>query len=424
MRVITQVSDPDISTLYNKYMRGRLVLRPDFQRKYVWDKKKASSLVESILIGVPLPAVYLAEEGGKEIVVDGQQRLTSIFNFLKNCGDEFGDEEFELDSLDALTELEGKTFAQLPDEFQERILSYPIRQVLIVQDNDEGVKFDVFTRLNTGAVKLNAMEMRHCLYRGAFMDKLEALASYEDFVRAFPISDVKESRMANIELVLRFAAFYHRGYTVFGPSLKSFLDMEACSYKDVDDNTIKEFEEKFKSTVRIIMSVFGPDHSFRLFSVGENGEGNWAQKENVALYEAMMVAFSMYDVNIIMRNADRIYEGLLELMSADEDFRDTLEHHTTSKARIILRIDKIRAVMNKIIDITEKPARCFSSSLKKELFDESNVCQICGNIIKSIDDAHIDHIKQYWTGGNTIPENARLVHRYCNLTRPRQDISV
>ena len=149
----TRASDPEIVSLYEKTKRGRLNLRPSFQRGYVWDHATASRLIESALLFVPLPIIYLAQEkDGKESVIDGQQRLTSFFSFMEG---RFPDGDvFRLTGLQVFPELNKKTFGDIPDELKERIRYYQIRTITILDDSDRDLKFEIFKRLNTGAAAL------------------------------------------------------------------------------------------------------------------------------------------------------------------------------------------------------------------------------------------------------------------------------
>ncbi|MEO5571505.1 MAG: HNH endonuclease, partial [Bacteroidia bacterium] len=109
----------------------------------------------------------------------------------------------------------------------------------------------------------------------------------------------------------------------------------------------------------------------------------------------------------------------IELMTSDQTFIDSIELSTSSVKAVTNRFDKWRLSLQDILGVGTKEPRCFTLQLKKELFASNDTCAICGNKIRNIDDSAVDHIKQYWTGGKTIPDNARLTHRYCNNARPR-----
>ncbi|MCC6416591.1 MAG: DUF262 domain-containing protein, partial [Opitutaceae bacterium] len=130
--VLTRAGDPQITALHRNYQRGRLVLQPEFQRQYVWDRKKASRLIESVLLRVPLPIIYLSEQpDGKEYVIDGQQRLTSLFSFVD--GKFPSGDAFKLTGLTAFEELNKRSFSELPAELQDRIQDYTLRTVTLLK---------------------------------------------------------------------------------------------------------------------------------------------------------------------------------------------------------------------------------------------------------------------------------------------------
>jgi Protein of unknown function DUF262 len=166
-RIHTSSGDLEIESLHNKQKRGRLILQPDFQRQYVWDAAKASKLIESAILNIPLPIIYLSEEkDGKEYVIDGQQRLTSFFSFLDGA---FPDgRPFKMSGLNVCNELNGRKFGELSDELQDKVRYYKIRAITFQKDSSENLKFEIFERLNTGSVQLNDQELRNCLYRGNF----------------------------------------------------------------------------------------------------------------------------------------------------------------------------------------------------------------------------------------------------------------
>ena len=108
-------------------------------------------------------------------------------------------------------------------------------------------------------------------------------------------------------------------------------------------------------------------------------------------------------------------------MTSDDEFISSIEKSTSDKKVITIRFDKWRNTLETIIEVVQKEPRCFSRELKEKFYDKDRTCAICGNRIENIDDDAMDHIEQYWLGGKTIPENARLTHRYCNNVRKRKE---
>jgi len=230
--------------------------------------------------------------------------------------------------------------------------------------------------------------------------------------------------MKDRELVLRFASFYFNTYLNYSAPIKKFLNDTMEKYKNISSSDETNLRNSFKNTVQIIRSLLD-NNAFRRFYRGDekNRNGKWeAQKFNVSLFDILMYSFAREDKSTVYQNLDRIREALIDLMTNDQEFIDSIELSTSSKKAVTFRFDKWRLTLQKIIGIDKKEIRCFSNQLKQELFIINNTCSICGNIVLNIDDAAIDHIEQYWTGGKTIPENARLTHRFCNNARPRIEV--
>ncbi len=404
-RVYADKSDRSIYELFRKFQRGDLILDPEFQRRYVWDNKKASLLIESILLEVPIPVIYLAEEeDGKFTVIDGQQRLRSFFRFLNN--------EFKLRGLSVLSELNGKYFKDLDKEKQRKIEDATLRVIEIRKESHSDVKFEIFERLNVGAVKLNDQELRNCIYRGKYNDLIKELAEDRDFLFLLGLKE-PHKRMYDRELVLHFLAFYNQTYLKYKPPMKQFLNREMENNRNISEEKIKELRRAFKETVSMVKSVFG-DKVFRRFIPGDEKDpnGRWEiRKINIGLFEIIMFGFSRYAKNQIIPLSDVIREELLHMMTSDKEFVESISGSgTTSIAKVTTRFKKWLDALERIVGTPKTEPRTFSWELKKQLYEQNPTCAICGNRIMLIDDATIDHVEHYWRGGKTIPSNARLVH--------------
>lgn len=420
-KIYTEQGDPEIDSLYRKWQKGRLNVQPSFQRQFVWDKVKSSRLIESALLGIPLPIIYLSEEqDGKENVIDGQQRLTSFFSFIQGKFPDGAD--FKLSGLKVkeFEKLNGSKYSDLSEELQDRIRDYKIRIIKFKKESDRDLQFEIFSRLNTGSVPLNNQELRNCIYRGSFNELLKELAKNDDFRYLLGIS-TPDKRMNDCEFVLRFAAFHFNTYLRYKAPIKNFLNHTMEKYQHISEADAESLKKSFKNAVSIIRSLLDKN-AFKRYYKGDdkNKNGKWeTQKFNVSLYDIMMYSFAQEDKNNVYQNLDRIREALIDLMTDDQEFIDAIELSTSSVKAVTTRFDKWRLTLQMIIGVGVKEPRCFTYALKEKLYQNDNTCTICGNQIKSIDDAAIDHIKQYWTGGKTIPENARLTHRYCNNARKR-----
>jgi|GEM_PF-302865 len=417
--IFTDQGDPEVDSLHKRYLKGRLNVQPGFQRQFVWDKVKSSRLIESALLDIPIPIIYLSEEkDGKDNVIDGQQRLTAFFSFIDG---KFPDNsDFKLSGLNVFTELNGKKFNELSEDIQDKIMTYKIRVIKFKKESDNDLQFEIFARLNTGAVPLNDQELRNCVYRGRFNELLKELSQEQDYKYLLGISK-PEKRMRDVELVLRFASFYFNSYLNYNAPIKRFLNTTMETYQHISTDHEIKLRNAFKNAISIIRNLLGTNAFKRYYKGNDrNRNGKWeTQKFNVSLFDILMYTFSIEDKNSVFQNLDRIREALLDLMTSDQDFIDSIELSTSSKKMVTIRFDKWRLTLQSILGIGTKEPRCFSYTIKQQLFDNDSSCAICGNRILSIDDAAIDHIEQYWTGGKTIPENARLAHRFCNNSRSR-----
>jgi hypothetical protein len=271
-------------------------------------------------------------------------------------------------------------------------------------------------------VQLNDQELRNCLYRGNFNLALKEMAADSDFMYICGLQS-RDKRMKDMELVLRFCAFYHKTYLNYKAPMRNFLNAEASDKRDITEKELVELKSAFKNSCQIIRSVFDKN-SFKRFYKGKDGQQNgyWEPKKfNTSLYDILMFSFAREDKNKVFQNLDSIREALVFLMTEDQDFVDSIELSTSSIQAVTMRFDKWRLTLQGILGVNQKEPRCYSYKLKEEMMASDPTCAICNQQIQSIDDAAIDHIKQYWTGGKTIPENARLTHRYCNWARPRKD---
>lgn len=293
----------------------------------------------------------------------------------------------------------------------------------IQAESDENLRFEIFERLNTGSVPLNDQELRNCIYRGRYNELLQEMSKDTDFKYLLGIKQ-PDKRMHDVELALRFAAFYHTAYLHYQPPMKRFLNLEMEWFQNISQADAEELRRAFKNSLLIVRSMLD-QHAFRRFYRGD-GEGDpnggWEERKfNHSLFDILMGTFARQDKNRIFGHLDSLREALIHLMSDDQEFIDAIELSTSASDMVRVRFDKWRISIESILANTTITPRCFSLKLKQALWDTDSSCKICGQRIQDLDDAAVDHIKQYWQGGQTVPENARLTHRYCNWARPRKD---
>lgn len=416
-RVKTDKRDLPVETVHQWITRGQLELQPEFQRNFVWNSSKASRLIESLLLNIPIPVIYVAEdEDGHFEVVDGQQRLTSLAAFIN--GRYPDGKEFRLSSLQVLNELNGRTFKDLDKISQNAIFNATLRLIVIERDSHPDVKFEVFERLNSGAERLNDQELRNCVYRGSYNQLLHELAENPFMLKVMGAS-VPHRRMIDRQLILRFFAMWRNTHLKYRSPMKRFLNHEMEAHRHATPAAIKELSATFEKSIEMAYAVFGK-HAFRRFHVGrkDHPHGAWeANKLNVALWDTLLYSFSFYEKSQIIPIADRIREEFLDVMTHDPTFVDYITSTTDKPDRVQYRAEVWRARMQELVGLDGPEPRSFSLALKEQLYSADPTCQLCGQRIHDLDDSEIDHIQHYWRGGKTIPQNARLTHRYCNRAR-------
>jgi 5-methylcytosine-specific restriction endonuclease McrA len=417
----TERVDKAVIDLVRMYEDKELILRPDWQRYYVWSNKQASQLIESLFLRLPIPLIYLAEESDHTFsVVDGQQRLTALVEFVRNVRvDPMDERPVRLSGLDVRTDLNGKLFSELTKTDQNFLRNRELSIVRLRSESDPDLKLKVFRRLNTGSVKLNAQELRNAAFRGPYNDLLKQLARNERFLKELKGDAKPDLRMLDVELVLRFSAWLNRGWTTLtNKNIGEFLDQEMELGKSYKPGKLKTIEQQFKNAVELSHQAFD-SRVFRRYFPGESEdhrEGEWEMRQpNKALYDVVMFGFTRRSKAQFWPHLEAIRESLIDLMATDTRFQDAITSGTTDPRRVNYRFTTWLARLDDLV--AEQPeTRTFSRALKEKLFAANPSCELCGQKIHDIDDAHVHHVEHYWRGGRTIPENAALAHRYCNLS--------
>lgn len=412
--IVIEKNDRSLAEFHRWVKAGRLIVDPDWQREYVWENPRASRLIESVLADIPVPVIYLAKTAeGKYEVIDGLQRLTSIFRFFDN--------EFTLGGLEIIPELNRKRFRDLPQREQNKLTDATLRTFELSPQTPKDMMFVIFERLNTGGISLNEMEIRNAIYRGRLNDLLKELAKNSDFLAAVNQKKLNQ-RMVDRGLVLRFLAFYERTHHKLQAGLKRFLNEFLDAYRDPKETKLKEYRDQFDKAMRACKTVFG-DQAFRLRREfdGSLSGGEWATRPNAAVFQVIATSFTKYDLGAITRRADAIYEEYVDLVTTDSRWCDCVRRATGETSRIEYAFSTWNDRLKVVMEESEPNAaqRVFSASLKREMYDASRECALCSQEIKLLTDAALDHDLHYWRGGKTVPDNARLVHRLCNLRRPK-----
>lgn len=297
----------------------KLILNPEFQRKYKWDKdgfERASRFIESCLMRIPLPACYFAEnEQNNHSVIDGVQRITTIKKFF--------DDEFALEGLTVYPELNGKKFSEIGD-LQGELESTTIRCVVLRKENPKELVHEIFARLNQGAVKLSDQEIRHAIYPGT-LDVLLSLLSEHDFIAKFQNSKSKEDR-SNEELVLRFFAL-DNNLDEYNSVLSKWLDKFMRENQNITEEISASLNESFINTLSKCIQTF--ESPFVDTTLDKPRQG-------VAYYDLLMWSFKNLESSFITEKKVEINSKFRELCQLDS-FKKTMAGGLQQKSSILTR---------------------------------------------------------------------------------------
>ncbi len=327
-----------IYEIKRKYEKQRLYLDPSFQRHFVWSLKQQSELIESVIMGIPLPLVYLAENrDGQLVVVDGRQRLTTFIRFLDN--------KFRLSRLSILTELNGKNYAELDCDnpnYISTIEDYQLVVQVIKYPTPDRIRFDIFDRVNRGGTPLNKQEMRNALYQGKATALLRALAECQEFKDATGDA-ISDRHMKDQYIVLRALAFTlvfckrlkdKKGNIVEYKSDMDDLMAKTMEYlNSCDEDEIHLLEKDFKSIMNRSYEVLGRD-AFRVKN--ENGR---KRPISMTLFETI---YYMLFLMIKQGSSDEDILDVYEKLSGDEVFMDAVQYSVDSSRNVDIRFTKVR----------------------------------------------------------------------------------
>ena len=326
-RVFTQPYDLVVESLVDQIKGGTIFLRPlserpSFQRRYVWTNVLASRLIESILLNVPIPPCYLSQNEDFELdVIDGQQRLFSIYRFLDN--------QYSLSDLEVLKELNGLRLHEIPPKQQRQIQTHTLRCVLITNESHPEIKFDVFERLNTNTVPLNSQELRNCIFRGSLNDYLKEAVAYQPWLQILGKKQ-PDKRMRDEELVLRFFAFWMNGVEAYRTPQKHWLNDTAKAGKKLSEGKIAELDSVWKKAIHASLEWFKPAECFRREGVGRT------RAINRALFDLVMHSAARVGPEQA-RNVSKQFRKKYTDLLRNEEFIDLISRAVDHKKRTIRR---------------------------------------------------------------------------------------
>jgi hypothetical protein len=330
VRIVTEQARYPLDTIKTMIDSGKYKLNPDFQRRHRWSNEKKSRLMESFIMNVPIPPIFLYEnEFSHYEVMDGLQRLTAIYDYYNDS--------YKLEGLKLWGELNGRSYSELPEKVKRGIDRRYISSIILLQESaksdEEAQKMKqlVFERINSGGVKLEPQETRNALYDGK-MNRLCIDLSENKYLCSFlkipvPNAENKNERdenenyrkMVDVEYVLRFFAMRQlEGYT--GRKLNDFLDAYLIKANDFDDKLLKKLRCLYEDTLEFAYKVFG-EKAFYMFRkkedinkeiINEKIKWNWYSKTTTTVYDPMMQVLSelLPYKEILINNRDKIRDEI------------------------------------------------------------------------------------------------------------------
>lgn len=330
---------------------GSFCIQPDFQRSDVWTTALKSKLIESALLGMPIPQIFTVEtrvNGSiREDVVDGQQRLMTFMQYI--AGD------FKLSRLQWMTKCSGKRFAELDSEDQATIKEYSFSVVKITKDSTPDLKYDLFERLNRGSVALNKQEIRDCIFHGGLINLVKELTVYEpfDIIARTQLTENQLKRRFNEELVLRFLAMYHDQFKKYRRPVSTFLDKFADEFQD---NTayFDGWKQIFKQTITLIRDIYG-----NLPFINPAIPQKENMPFNIAMYDCMMHVYSTIDPRVATKYLSKLKDVPQVLAKESSEFASTVSTtpdatsqgllSTSTPEKVKRRIELFTEAVNKVI---------------------------------------------------------------------------
>jgi Protein of unknown function DUF262 len=344
--VRTQNIEYGIETLIKKIDDGEIRLDPEYQRNHRWSDKMSSKLIESLVLNIPVPLIYisydvdvdveLATEDIRYSVIDGQQRIRAMMGYFNG--------EYALEGLDTLSEINGLKFNELPPFLQRRLNARTIRCLQVDSTVDEQVKYDIFERLNIGSVKLEAQEIRNATIRGYINDRLKELSLNDEFSKLIQIKNDKNRndntrviKMEDRELVLRFLALSENYESEeISVGMGKFLTHRMLAFESYEDQRIDQMGDEFIEVMKIAKRDFGETAFAKIKTKGQ--KVSFASRFNVAVYDALSQAIKINLKQGIKEYSPNKKKKFTDLFN-DSDFIETVSGNMNHRSKIKKRIE-------------------------------------------------------------------------------------
>lgn len=344
--LVLQSADFPLSVLTQMVETKSLDLDPVYQRRSRWDNDKRSQLIESFLMNVPVPPIYLSEdEVGKYSVIDGKQRLTAGVEFLRS--------NYKLTGLEEFSELNGARFEDLPRDLQSAISTRPyLRVITLLKQSDPELKYEVFERLNRGGEILTEQELRNSVYRGPLNDMIYRLAEHKFLKKQLKIHSEKSTpyrNMTDAEYVLRYFTLKD-SWQDFNGRLSSTMNDFMRENQDISSVFVDSLEKDFERSITACERIFGE------FAFRRPAGYTYRAQTVVGMFDAEMVAINSVPDEIVARlveRSDEVVEEFAKAFRSEEyygidfsGFEDSVRTATNTPSKVRNRIDTMIRFFN------------------------------------------------------------------------------
>ncbi|AJS58986.1 DUF262 domain-containing protein [Paenibacillus sp. IHBB 10380] len=324
--------DMSYGEIMSMYERGEIIISPEFQRLFRWSDFQKTRFVESILLGIPTPPIFVAEDTeGRWELVDGLQRISTILSFFGELKKDIDKNNWILDEGSLIKNFEGFTYKELPLKFQRNIKRTYCRVEILKWDSKLDMRYELFNRLNTGGASLTEQEIRNCIFRGIsseFNDYLDRVSKYPKFVELINASGQKESEGYLQELVLRITSLFNYDWNNV-----STKNMSKFMTKFMEEAVTEGFDNDFEKLVYKTIDVLHPLGS-GIFRFSNN-------QLSTSLVDAIFIGIAM---NIEHYESVDSVDLMSKIESLKEDsiFRSYTGSAASSKSRVIKRMDRAK----------------------------------------------------------------------------------
>lgn len=331
---VLEIADQGLVSVSQLVQSGAIDVSPKFQRRDRWTPDRQSSLIESFLVNIPVPPVYLAEDEGRigrYAVIDGKQRLTAIEAFFSD--------RLVLRNLTRIPALNGMRFSTMPESVRTSLGMKNLRVTTLLRQSDEGLKHEVFLRLNTGGEVLNPQEIRNVAYRGPLNDLVYELAEnlfLRSQFKVVPPMSPAFRKMTDAEYVLRFFALTDR-WDRFSGDIRLTLDRYMQDNREPSEHDLTRLRRTFESVIEASEAIWG------------NGAFKWPGRDQAlaGLFDAQMIALVEVGTSKqqrLIRASDKVLSNVEQLFR-DPTFEEAVRQGTNTPGRLRYRIKRMREAL-------------------------------------------------------------------------------